>query len=101
MRKETVQVNISMGKELFAKVNEYAEKMSISRSGAISVLISQSLEQKTVMEAFKEVTPLYKSIETAIAKKVNNEPLNEGEQTAIEKFIQQTELVMEKTSYLT
>lgn len=44
--KDTMRLNINVNKELIKKVDEYACKMNINRTSAVSVLLSISLEQE-------------------------------------------------------
>lgn len=50
-KENTIRINVNMSKELLAAVDQYAEQWSISRSGAVCVMVSQYMEQSQAMRS--------------------------------------------------
>lgn len=60
MAREVKRINNNMPIELVVKIDEYAEKMCISRSSAINVLCSMALESQKGMSDIGELIELIK-----------------------------------------
>lgn len=54
-KENTIRINVNMSKELLAAVDQYAEQWSISRSGAVCVMVSQFMEQSQAMRTLPTV----------------------------------------------
>lgn len=53
-----IRVNISLNEDLVSRIDNYAKTMSLSRSGAISVLVSTQLQQQDSLQTLNEVVKL-------------------------------------------
>ena len=58
MKKEYVKVTISVNADLLKRIEEFADSLSINRSSAMSVLMSQALEQKGAMNILEGLPKL-------------------------------------------
>lgn len=74
MKKEYVKVTISVNADLLKRVEEYADSLSINRSSAMSVLMSQALEYKEAMGFIGVLPGLLEKMET-IQKEKTERPL--------------------------
>ena len=54
----SARVGLTVNKELLARVDEYAEKMGISRSAAFSVLASQALDGQRGIDALNKIAEM-------------------------------------------
>jgi len=52
------KVGLNIGDDLLAKIDSYADSLSINRSSAICVLVSQSLEYKDMLIAMNNLPEL-------------------------------------------
>lgn len=50
-----VRININLESELLDKIDNFAKQMSVTRTGAISVLINQSFEYKNAIEMLPQM----------------------------------------------
>lgn len=55
MARELKRLNTNMPVELVARVDEYANKLSINRSAAINILVSLALDSKQAMATLGDV----------------------------------------------
>lgn len=60
MAREAKRINIIVPVDTLERIDSYAYKMSISRTAAILVLCSQSLDNQKVIEELGEIVKLYK-----------------------------------------
>lgn len=63
MVKEMRKININIPVDTLSRIDEYAENMSINRTAAMLVLISQSLDTRDCMDSIKELTKKMKEVE--------------------------------------
>lgn len=54
-KENTIRINVNMSRELLNAVDQYAEQWSISRSGAVCVMVSQYIEQSQAMRTLPSV----------------------------------------------
>jgi len=59
--RELKRVNMNLPAELILKVDTYAARLCITRSAAITVLLSTALEQAGAMSTLQEMIELYKN----------------------------------------
>lgn len=50
-----VRININLESDLLEKIDNFAKQMSVTRTGAISVLINQSFEYKNAIEMLPQM----------------------------------------------
>lgn len=62
MAKESKRININMPVETLDRIDEYAEKMSINRTAAILVLISQALNAESTMKTIEDFVRLIDNV---------------------------------------
>lgn len=60
-RVETVRFGMNMPSELMKQVDDYADRMNISKSSAVCVLLSQALSSQKAMNDLGELVKLYQS----------------------------------------
>ena len=58
-RVETTRMGMNIPTELMDKLDEYADRMNISRTSAVCVLLSQALNSQKVMNDLGELIKLY------------------------------------------
>lgn len=58
-RVETTRMGMNIPTELMDKLDEYADRMNISRTSAVCVLLSQALDSQKVMNDLGELLKLY------------------------------------------
>ena len=58
MARELKRLNTNMPVELVARVDEYADKLSINRSSAINILVSLALDSKQAVVTLGDVIKL-------------------------------------------
>lgn len=59
-RVETVRFGMNMPSELMKQVDDYADRMNISKSSAVCVLLSQALNSQKAMNDLGELLRLVK-----------------------------------------
>ena len=59
-RVETVRFGMNMPAELMKKLDDYADRMNISKSSAVCVLLSQALNSQKAMNDLGELLRLVK-----------------------------------------
>jgi hypothetical protein len=64
-----VKYGISLSPDTAAMINKYAQTLGISRSAAISVLVTQAFEYKNVMEIAQQMPEMVKDIREAEAER--------------------------------
>lgn len=57
-----IRVNIHFDEEVLKQIDEYAKKNGITRTGAISVLCMQSLEQKKAMDSLQWIETNFQAL---------------------------------------
>ena len=60
MARELRRLNMNMPVDLIARVDEYAERMSINRSSAVNVLCNMALDSQKVVNDLGELMKLIK-----------------------------------------
>ena len=60
MARETKRVNMNYPVDILDRVDEYAEKMSINRTSAIMVLVTQALDAQKNMNTLEELLRMVK-----------------------------------------
>jgi len=68
VNRKITKITISVTENLLERIEEYANSLNINRSSAVSVLISQALEQK---EAVNVLDTLQKSMNDWAARQSN------------------------------
>ena len=58
-RVETVRFGMNMPAELMKQLDDYADRMNISKSSAVCVLLSQALNSQKAMNDLGELIKLY------------------------------------------
>ena len=58
-RVETTRMGMNIPTELMDKLDEYADRMNISRTSAVCVLLSQALDSQKAMTDLGELLKLY------------------------------------------
>ena len=58
-RVETTRMGMNIPTELMDKLDEYADRMNISRTSAVCVLLSQALDSQKAMNDLGEFLKLY------------------------------------------
>lgn len=58
-RVETTRMGMNIPTELMDKLDEYADRMNISRTSAVCVLLSQALNSQKAMNDLGELIKLY------------------------------------------
>lgn len=62
-----MRVNININEDLLRKVDEAADKLSISRSAYISAAVSQKLSQEQALESIPQLMEAVNALMTATA----------------------------------
>ena len=57
--KESVRVNFNLRANILAQVDEYAENVGLNRTSAISVLLTQALNQQKTMQDMAKLIQMY------------------------------------------
>lgn len=57
--KESVRVNFNLRANILAQVDEYAESVGLNRTSAISVLLTQALNQQKTMQDMAKLIQMY------------------------------------------
>lgn len=60
MKKETRRINFNIPLDTLGRVDEYAEQMSINRTSALLVLVSQALDSQKAMNNLDELVKAIK-----------------------------------------
>lgn len=60
-RVETTRMGMNIPTELMEQLDEYADRMNISRTSAVCVLLSQALNSQKAMTDLGELVKLYQS----------------------------------------
>ena len=60
-RVETTRMGMNIPKELMDKLDEYADRMNISRTSAVCVLLSQALDSQKAVNDIGELIKLVKA----------------------------------------
>lgn len=60
-RVETVRFGMNMPAELMKQLDDYADRMNISKSSAVCVLLSQALNSQKAMNDLGELVKLFQS----------------------------------------
>ena len=58
-RVETTRMGMNIPTELMDKLDEYADRMNISRTSAVCVLLSQSLDTQKAMSSLGDLLKMY------------------------------------------
>lgn len=58
-RVETTRMGMNIPTELMGKLDEYADRMNISRTSAVCVLLSQALDSQKAVNDLGELLKLY------------------------------------------
>lgn len=69
MAREVKRININIPVETLERVDRYADSMSINRTSAILVLISQAMDSQKAMSDLGELIKLYQEEQTKANKK--------------------------------
>ena len=62
-----MRINININEDLLRKVDEAADKLSISRSAYISAAVSQKLSQEQALESIPQLMEAVNALMTATA----------------------------------
>ncbi len=62
-RGDLVRMTINLSADLVMKIDEYAKILHVNRTSAMSVLMSQALEQKEVINVMSEMSKFMSQIE--------------------------------------
>lgn len=62
-KKEVMRLNINVPQDLIDRVDEYADNLSINRTSAVCVLLSQALDGQKAMKSMDELLSLIKNDE--------------------------------------
>lgn len=57
--KESVRVNFNLRANILAQVDQYAESVGLNRTSAISVLLTQALNQQKTMQDMAKLIQMY------------------------------------------
>ena len=60
-RVETTRMGMNIPTELMDKLDEYADRMNISRTSAVCVLLSQALDSQKAVNDLGELLKLFKA----------------------------------------
>lgn len=63
MAREVKRINLNVPVDTLEKIDQYAEEMSINRTSAIMVLVTQALGSQKAMDDVGELVRLYKKME--------------------------------------
>lgn len=63
------RLSLTMDSDIVAKVDLYAKKTGISRSGAISVLVTQALNATNALDSINELNSMIKDVQEQERKK--------------------------------
>lgn len=69
MAREVKRININIPVETLERVDRYADSMSINRTSAILVLISQAMDSQKAMSDLGELIKLYQEEQAKANKK--------------------------------
>lgn len=67
-RVETTRMGMNIPTELMDKLDEYADRMNISRTSAVCVLLSQALNSQKAMNDLGEFLKLYQEEQAKTSK---------------------------------
>ena len=59
MARDITRVTVNLSSELVEQVDKYAENMSINRTSAVAVLLSQAINSQKAMNDLGELIKLY------------------------------------------
>lgn len=57
---ECARINITINKGLLEKLDDYADSVNITRSGAISMIVSEYLNTKKTVATLEDLMEIYK-----------------------------------------
>lgn len=68
MAREVKRININVPVETLERIDTYADNMSINRTSAILVLLSQAMDSQKAMSDLGELLKLYQKEQTKTSK---------------------------------
>lgn len=68
MAREVKRININVPVETLERIDTYADNMSINRTSAILVLLSQAMDSQKAMSDLGELLKLYQEEQTKTSK---------------------------------
>lgn len=68
MAREVKRININVPVETLERIDTYADNMSINRTSAILVLLSQAMDSQKALSDLGELLKLYQEEQTKISK---------------------------------
>lgn len=63
MAREVKRINLNVPVDMLEKIDKYAEEMSINRTSAIMVLVTQALGSQKAMDDVGELVRIFKKFE--------------------------------------
>lgn len=63
MKKETRRINMNIPADMVERLDSYAEQMSINRTSAVMVLLSQALDSQRAINTLEELVKAIKEDE--------------------------------------
>ena len=61
MARELRRINLNLSVDLLEKIDSYAARVGVTRSSAVSILISQTLEQQQTMSDIAKLVEMYEA----------------------------------------
>lgn len=61
MARELRRINLNLAVDLLEKIDSYAARVGVTRSSAVSILISQTLEQQQTMSDIAKLVEMYEA----------------------------------------
>ena len=58
-RENTTRINVTIRNDLLEEVDKMAEEWSVTRTGAVCVMISEFLKQSKAMQTFPTISALF------------------------------------------
>jgi len=62
-RKSVKKVTMNLSEELLERIEAYADTINVNRTSAMSVLMSEALDQKAALNAVNDLMPLITRLE--------------------------------------
>ena len=59
MAKKLIRVTVNLTPELVERIEDYAEKVNVNRTAAVSVLLSNALDQQKAMTSINTLMDIY------------------------------------------